>query len=587
MENLEITGALKELADLLEIQGANPFRIRAYRQAIQTLDGIGRPLEDMVEAGEDLTAIPTVGKDIAAAIVELATTGTLQRLEELGETMPRTLVDLTRLGGVGPKKARRLWEEASIATVDELEAAAKDGRLVSLGGFGTRTVENLLRSIEAQRSAAGRFLLSEADAFVRPLVEHMLQAPGVDRVDVAGSYRRRRETVGDIDLLAQCDVDRLAVMHHFTSFPGVKKVVLSGETRGAIVLRSGLPVDLRILPARSYGAALHYFTGSKEHNVAIRTLGVRRGLRISEYGIFTVEDGADVGASGVEDGERVGGRTEEEVFKAVGLPWIPPVIRQNRGEIEAAREGRLPSLLELDDIRGDVHLHSTWSDGRRSIEEMARACVSRGYEYMAITDHSKAMAMANGLTAERVRAQSKEIDDLNDRLDGFRILKGLEVDILKNGTLDMPDDVLEELDLVIVSVHSLMDMRKTQMTERIIKALLNPNVDVLAHPTGRKLNRRPPYEVDLDLVLQAALELDVAVELNASPRRLDLSDVHVRRAGELGVTVVVNTDAHAIEELDNMEYGIDQARRGWLGKDGVLNTRSLADLTRWTSRRAA
>jgi DNA polymerase (family 10) len=587
VENVEISHALRELADLLEIQGANTFRIRAYRQAIQTIDGVGRPLADMVAESEDLTAIPTIGKDIAAAITELVETGHLKRLEDLGQEIPRTLVDLTRLDGVGPRKARRLWDDLGVTTVDDLEAAARDGRLEAVDGFGVRSVQKVLRSIVEHRQRVGRFLLSEADALIRPLVKHMETAPAVERVDVAGSFRRRKETVGDVDLLALCDGDMIPVMRHFTEFPGVERVTMSGETRGSVVLRSGLPVDLRILPGRSYGAALHYFTGSKEHNVAIRTLGVKRGLRISEYGVFRVAEDADADALGVEGGERVGGETEEEVFEAVDLPWIPPVLRLNRGEIEAAREGTLPDLIKSGDIRGDVHVHSTWTDGRRSIAEMAAACVARGYEYMAITDHSQAMAMSGGLTPKRVREQGKEVDDLNGRLDGFRVFKSLEVDILRDGTLDMVDDVLAELDLVVASIHSLMEMSKKEMTERVIKAMLHPNVDVLAHPTGRKLNRREPFEIDVELVLQAARELDVAVELNASPRRLDLRDVHVRRAKELGVTVAVNTDAHAVEHLDNMGYGVDQARRGWLEKGDVLNTRSLAELISWLGRRSA
>lgn len=587
MENLEIAGALRELADLLEIQGANPFRVRAYRQAIQTIAGIGRPLSDMVAEGQDLTGLPTIGKDIAAAIEELARTGELGRLAELAQEVPRSLVDLTRLEGLGPKRTRRVWTSLGVTTVAELERAARDGRLARLDGFGTRSVEKILAAIEARREMGHRFLLSEADALVRPLVEHMRRGPGAERVDVAGSYRRRQETVGDIDLLVLCETDRTPVMGHFTGFSGVDRVTLAGETRGSVVLRSGLPVDLRILPRRSYGAALHYFTGSKEHNVAIRTLGVKRGLRISEYGVFRVPDEADPGDSGVESGERVGGETEEEVFASVGLPWIPPVLRQNRGEIEAARRGELPDLLEAGSIEGDLHVHTTWSDGRASIEAMARACIDRGYRYMAVTDHSPAMAMANGLSPERVREQGKEIDALNGSLHGFRILKGLEVDIRRDGTLDMSDEILAELDLVLVSVHSLMDLSRSAMTERIIRALSNPHVDALAHPTGRKLDRRRAYEMDVEAVLQAARELDVAVELNASPRRLDLGDVHVRRAMELGVPVVVNTDAHRPRDLDHMTYGVDQARRGWLETADVLNTRSLVDLTRWLQRRAA
>jgi DNA polymerase (family 10) len=587
VENLEIAAVLAELADLLEIQGANPFRIRAYRQAVQTISGFGRPLSDMVAEGEDLTEIPTIGKDIAAAIEELVETRRLRRLVELGEEIPRSLAELIRIEGLGPRKVRRIWDELGVTTVEGLEEAVKDGRLAELEGFGVRSADKLLRAIQEHRKRKGRILLSEADVLVLPLVRHMQKAPGVKRVDVAGSYRRRQETIGDIDLLVLCDGEREPVMSHFLDYEGVGNVEMAGDTRGSVVLDSGLSVDLRILGSRSYGAALHYFTGSKEHNVAIRTLGVKRGLRISEYGVFRVPEDADPEQAGVEDGERVGGRTEEEVFAAVGLPWIPPVLRANRGEIEAARDGELPDLVELDHICGDLHVHSTWTDGRATIEEMARACKARGYEYMAITDHTQALAMSDGLTPERARAQWKEVDEVNGRLRGFRILKGLEVDILRDGTLDMPDDVLEELDLVVVAVHSLMDMSRKAMTERVVKALHNRHVDIFAHPTGRKLNRREPYDVDLEMVLRAARELDVAVELNASPRRLDLNDVNARRARDLGVTLSINTDAHVPEHLDSMRYGVDQARRGWLEPGDVLNTRPLSELLVWLDRRAA
>jgi DNA polymerase (family 10) len=573
MENLEVTGALTELADLLEIQGANPFRVRAYRNAVRTINGLTRSLVSMIEEGEDLTELPGIGKDMSGHIRELIETGELGRLREVLEEVPRGVVDLMKLEGVGPKKARKVWEELDVTTVDELEAAVQAGRVEELDGFGKKSCEKILRSIEDFRKHIGRFLLSEVDALISPLLEHMKGAPGVDRLEVAGSYRRRRETVGDVDLLALCEGDSKGVMDHFTAFAGGGRVEVSGETRGRIVLRSGLPVDLRILPRDSYGAALHYFSGSKEHNVAIRSLAVRQGLRISEYGVFRGREGGEE--------ERVGGATEEEVFDSVGLPWISPLLREDRGEIQAAAQGELPQLLELKDIRGDLQMHSTWSDGKQSIREMAEACLERGYEYLALTDHSRAVTVANGLNPERVREQWQEIEEVRGSLPEIRILRSLEVDILKDGHLDMPDEILEGLDMVLVSVHSYMNMERTEMTKRVIRAMEHPLVDVVAHPTGRILNRREPFAVDMDEILRAAAGLDVAMELNANPRRLDLNDVHLMRARELGVKIVVSTDAHSVHHLDFMRYGVDQGRRGWLETMDVLNTQPTEDIDRW------
>ena len=577
MENLEVTGALTELADLLEIQGANPFRVRAYRNAVRTINGLTRSLVSMIEEEEDLTELPGIGKDMSGHIQELIETGELGRLREVLEEVPRGVVDLMKLDGVGPKKARRVWEELDVTTVDELESAVQVGRVEELDGFGKKSCEKILRSIEDFRKHIGRFLLSEVDALISPLLEHMKRAPGVERLGVAGSYRRRRETVGDVDLLALCEGDSKAVMDHFTAFAGGGRVEASGETRGRIVLRSGLPVDLRIFPRDSYGAALHYFSGSKEHNVAIRSLAIRRGLRISEYGVFRSGEG--------DEEERVGGATEEEVFHSVGLPWISPLLREDRGEIQAAAQGKLPQLLELRDIRGDLQMHSTWSDGKQSIREMAEACLERGYEYLALTDHSQAVTVANGLNPERVREQWQEIEEVRGSRPEIRILKSLEVDILKDGHLDMPDEILEGLDMVLVSVHSYMNMERTEMTERVIRAMEHPLVDVVAHPTGRILNRREPFAVDMDEILRAAAGLDVAMELNANPRRLDLSDVHLMRARELGVKIIVSTDAHSVQHLDFMRYGVDQGRRGWLDRMDVLNTQPLEEIDRWLGRK--
>ena len=581
MENLEISSVLDHLADLLEIQGANPFRVRAYRNAVRTIQGLTRPLADMVAQGEDLTELPAIGKDMAGHIQELLGTGRLGVLHEVSREVPPTLAELMRLDGVGPKKARRLWDELGVTSIDELDEALQGGGVEALDGFGTKSAEKMARAIQDLRQHMGRFLLSDADEFVRPLLRYLQEAPGVERVEVAGSYRRRKETVGDIDILVLCQEDAAGLMDRFTGYPGAERVEAAGDTRGRILLSSGLPVDIRIVPRESFGAALHYFTGSKEHNVAVRGLGVRKGLRINEYGVF--REGEE--AKGDPVGERLGGDREEDVFQAVGLSWIPPVLREDRGETEAAREGRLPRLVSPGDIRGDLQMHSTWSDGKNSLKEMAQACQELGYEYLAVTDHSQAVTVARGLRPDRVRAQWGEMEEVRQEVPGVRLFRSLEIDILKDGSLDMPDDILDELDLVLVSVHSFMDMDRATMTRRVIRAMEHPGVDILAHPTGRILNRRRPFELDVEEVLQAAAALDVAVELNAHPKRLDLHDLHLRRAKELGVKVAINTDAHSTRELLLMSYGVDQACRGWLEPEDVLNTLPLAEMESWKDRR--
>ncbi len=586
MENLDIARTLGDLADLLEIQGANPFRIRAYRNAVSTIEGHGRSLEAMVRAGEDLTELPGIGKELAGHIAELVTEGTLAPLERVTRELPRSLVELTHLDGVGPKKARKLFDRLGVRTVDDLAAALDAGRVEELEGFGKRSAEKIARAIEEHRKHVGRFSIEDAEVLVAGVVEHVRGAPGVERVEVAGSLRRRRETIGDVDLLALSDGDGTPVVEHFVSYPDAERVEAAGSTKGNIVLRSGLSIDLRVIPRRSFGAALQYFTGSKEHNVAMRTRAVRHRLRVNEWGVFRMPEGVDPDSLGKEEGERVAGETEEGVYEALGMAWIDPALRENRGEIEAALEGRLPDLVTLEDMRGDLQMHSTWSDGRASVEEMARACKARGYEYMAITDHSQAMAMVGGLTPERARRQWAEIEEVREKVEGFTILRSAEVDILKDGRLDLPDEILAELDLVVVSVHSFMDQDGATMTERVLRAIRHPEVDVLAHPTGRLINRREPFALDVEAVLQAAAELGVAVELNANPNRLDLNDTLVRRARELGVDVVISTDAHAPDGLEHMRYGVDQARRGWLERGDVLNTRSAAELRGWLERRA-
>jgi DNA polymerase (family 10) len=585
MENLDVARTLTLLADLLEIQGANPFRIRAYRNAVNTVKSLSRPLQAMVEGGEDLTELDGVGKNVAAHIVELLATGSIDRLREVEAEIPRTLAELMDLEGVGPKKAKKLFDELEVATVDDLEKAIASGRVEELEGFGKRSVEKIQRAIERHRQHTGRFRLDEVEKLIAGLLEHMADAPGVDRLEVAGSFRRRKETIGDVDLLVQCEGDGTPVVEHFAAFGGGVRAEAAGPTKGTIVLGSGLQVDLRVVPARSFGAALVYFTGSKEHNVNVRTRAVREGLRVNEWGVFRVPEDVDPEELGKEDGERLAGGTEEDVYSALGMAWVPPALRENRGEVEAARAGELPVLVDLDDIRGDLQMHSTWSDGKASIEEMARACAERGYEYIAMTDHTQAMAMVMGLTPERAREQWQELDEVRESVPEIRILRSAEVDILRDGSLDLPDDVLDELDLVVISVHSLMDQDKKTMTERVLRAIAHPAVDILAHPTGRQLGRREPFHLDVAAVLEAAAEHSVAVELNANPRRLDLSDVHVHRAKELGVPVVISTDAHSPRGLDDMRYGVEQARRGWLGPADVLNAQSWKAFQQWLARR--
>ncbi|CAN5694776.1 DNA polymerase/3'-5' exonuclease PolX [soil metagenome] len=607
MTNADIARALSELADLLEIQGANPFRIRAYRNAIRTIQGLTRPLSAIVESGEALNDLPGVGKDMASHIWELLETGGLSLMDEVTAEVPRELARLTNLDGVGPKKARKLWKELDVVTLEDLESATKAGRVAGLEGFGEKSAQKILKSIEALRRHQGRTRRLDAAAAIAPLLEHLAAAPGVEELEVAGSFRRGSDTVGDMDILARVEGDaaaRGAVIEHFTRGPGVAEIVGAGDTKGSIVLESGLAVDLRVLAGESWGAALHYFTGSKEHNVEVRRRAQQRGLRVSEYGVFRLEDAKEPTqpeslASGVgsgpagppdpQEGEWIAGATEAEVFEAVGLAWIPPVLREDRGEIQAAETdggAGLPDLVQPDDIRGDLHMHTTWSDGKNSVMEMAEACRNRGYAWFAITDHSQSLTVANGLTPARLRSQAEEIAEAQAALPEIQIFRGCEVDILKDGTLDLPDDMLDELDLVLAAVHTHFELDQATQTERVLKALAHPRVHALVHPTGRLLGRRDPYPIDVEAVLEAAREHDVAVELNANPRRLDLHDRYLFRARELGVEVVVNTDAHQVAQLGFMAPGLLQAQRGWLESAHVVNTRGVDAMAAWLARKA-
>jgi DNA polymerase (family 10) len=570
IENIEIAKLLDEVGDLLEIQEANPFRVRAYRNAVRTVEDLAQPLQRMVAEEADLTELPGIGKEMARHITELVTTGEMSVLEELRAEVPSTLVQIMRLPGVGPKSARKLWDELGIETVEELRAAAEEGRVAELKGFGEKKQAQILSGIEQFHRHAARYRLDEADQFVEPLVAYLRELESVERLEVAGSYRRRRETVGDIDVLVLSEEPE-SVMQHFVAYPSVDRVLAAGGTRGSVVLRSGLQVDLRVVPEESYGAALVYFTGSKEHNIELRQRALDRGRTLSEYGVFELVAGSE-DEPGPHAGRQLAGRTEEEVYASVDLPLILPELREARGEIGAAERGELPDLLDLGDVRGDLQMHSTWSDGKNSVEEMLEGCVALGYEYFAITDHSTALAMIEGLDEESLRRQLIEIEELSERHPEIRILRSMEVDILADGTLDLSDEMLEALDLVVVSIHSLFRLPTARQTARVLKALQHPEADVFAHPTARLINKRDPVDFDVEEVLACAAEAGVALELNANPHRLDLRDTHLLLAKELGAKIVISTDAHRVEDLSLMPYGVEQARRAWLERDDVLNT---------------
>jgi len=586
MENVEIAHLLSKYADLIEIQGADLFRIQAYRNAARTIESLSQPVAQLLDEGKDLKKLklPGIGKSMAEHIEEIVKTGTLGTLAELRKKLPATLDELLEIEGLGPKRTKQLYEKLGISSVKKLEEAIASGKLESLAGFGKKSIEKISRGIQNLEKRPKRFKLIDADQLVRPLVEYLRKGGNIEQLEVAGSYRRRMETVGDIDILAASE-NAKAVMQRFQTYPEVERMIAAGTTRGTMILRSGLQVDLRILPRRSYGAALHYFTGSKAHNIAVRTLGVERGLRISEYGIFRVPKGKKVEEVGVEEGERLGGAKEEDVFQCVSMDWVPPELRENRGEIQAAQKHKLPELIALKDIRGDLHLHSKWTDGSTTILDLVRACKERGYQYCAITDHSKAVRVAGGLTAEDFKKQRKEIEQARAKVAGITVFTGCEVDILPDGSLDLPDELLDELDVVVAAVHSKLDMNQSDMTKRVLRALANPAVSILAHPTGRLINEREPCAIDLEQVFHAAKEHEVAVELNAQPDRLDLNDVHLLRAREIGVKITINTDAHNTGQIQFIKYGIDQARRGWLEKRHVLNAMARPQFETWLKQR--
>ncbi len=564
MLNQDIADRFDELADYLEVKGDNPFKIRAYRYAARTIRDLGEELYRSLAEGIDLMTIPGIGKEIAAKIAVMVDTGRLPALDAAKAELPASLPQLLKLPGLGPRRVKQLLDDLHVTNLEDLIAAAREKKVQQLSGFGPKLETSLLEAATKRLDTTVRHLRARAAGEVDLIKELLEKIPGVQRLEVAGSYRRGKETVGDLDFLVSA-TDGAAVMKAFTGMKGIERVLASGETKGSILLHNGIQADLRLVPPESFGAALHYFTGSKNHNVATRRRAQQLGLKQNEYGIFKGD-------------QQIAGKTEEDVFAALNLPWIAPELREDRGEVEAAENANLPKLIEAADLRGDLHNHTTWSDGVESIESLARYAALLGWEYIAVTDHSKRLTVANGLDEKRLREQLQDIDELNEAGIGTRILKGSEVDILEDGSLDLPDSVLSELDVVIVSVHSKFNLPRDKQTERVLKALDNPWVSFLAHPTGRLLLERDGYEIDLDRVLNHIKQRGCFVELNAHPLRLDINDVYCRKARELGVPVVINNDAHSIGDFAHHEDGIMQARRGWLEKQHVVNTLSLPAL---------
>lgn len=564
IHNADIAAIFEEIADLLEIQDANPFRVRAYRNAARTIGELGREVAGILAAGEKLPKLPGIGADLAAKIEEIATTGRCRFLEELRSQLPPTITQLLHIPGLGPKRVKMLYDSLQVQTLDELARAAEAGRIRELPGFGEKTERAILEAIRAHASQERRYSIAVATQYAEALIAHLRRAPGVEQAVVAGSYRRGKETVGDLDILVTAE-EGPPVMAHLMAYDEIADVLSHGDTRSSVVLRSGIQVDVRVVPAASFGAALHYFTGSKPHNIAIRKLGQERGLKINEYGVFRGD-------------ARIAGETEESVFAAVGLPWIPPELREDRGEIEAARAGRLPRLVELKQLRGDLHVHSKASDGRHDLRQLAEEGRRRGFQYLAITDHSPRLAVTHGLDEKRLARQMEEIDRLNEELQGIRLLKGVEVDILEDGSLDLPDAVLGQLDLVVAAVHSHFNLPRDRQTARILRAMDHPHFTILAHPSGREIGGRAPMDVDMERIIRHARERGCYLELNAQPERLDLTDLHCQLAKAEGVLVAINSDAHTLLDFDHLRFGVGQARRGWLEAGDVLNTRSLRQL---------
>ena len=566
MDNKAIANVFYETADLMEINGDDSFRIRSYRRAAEALESTADQVAALLDEPKSLLEIPGIGKGMAANIQELCRTGKLGVHQELLEKYRPSMLELLKIQGLGPKTIALLWSAFQVSDVEGVEKLAREGKLRELPRMSEKSEQKILKAIENYRRITGRFLIEEADRTAEKLTAHLKHIKGIEKITPAGSLRRGRETVGDLDMLitGPCCVDdamRAALIEEILRFPGIQEVLAKGANKVSFKLRSGMQVDVRMLPAESYGAALQYFTGSKNHNVTLRQRALKMGYTLNEYGLFRLDNN-----------KRVAGTTEDEIYGKLKLDTIPPELRESSGEIEAAAEHKLPNLITAKDLHGEVHMHTVETDGKCTIDEMAEAAKERGYKYIAITDHSKNLAFANGLDDKRAVEHIAHIRAVNEQTNGLTVMAGIEVDILADGELDLSDSVLEQMDVVVASVHSAFNQEPQEMTDRLLRAISNKNVSILGHPTGRLLLRRDAYPFDMEAVLMAALQNKVAMELNAYPDRLDLNDTHLRMARERGVKIVINTDAHHTSHFEKIKYGILQARRAWLTPKDVLNT---------------
>jgi DNA polymerase (family 10) len=566
MKNKELADLFGRMADILEFKDENPFKISAYRKASRIIGDLTQDIEEIAESGK-LRDVPGIGEGMAQKILEYLKTGKVSKFEEVRKGVSDALIAIMDIPGMGPKTLSMIHKEKGISSLSQLEKAVENGSLVGLPGIGEKKVENIKRGIQLLKQSKGRMNLGIAFPVAKEIVETLREKAGSKKIEWAGSLRRMRENIGDIDILAT-GPNKEKIVHTFTHLPEVKEVLASGETKASVIVEGGIQIDLRVVEEDSYGAALQYFTGSKGHNIHLRGIAKTKGIKINEYGVFKGE-------------KKVGGKEEEDVYLALGMDWIEPELREDRGEIEAAKEARLPKLVKEPEINGDLHVHSNWSDGTSPIEEIARAAQKRGYQYLAICDHSKSLKITHGLDESRLMKQIEEIDRINEKMKGFQILKGTEVDILSDGRLDLSEKVLGKLDLVVAAVHSGFKQEKEKMTKRIVRALENPLVHILAHPSGRLLGARDPYEVEIDEVMEAAKQYRKALEINAYFERLDLDDIHCRKAKEMGIPLAIGTDSHHVDQMWMISLGVAVARRGWLETPNVLNTLPLKGILKW------
>lgn len=564
VHNSQIAEIFEQKADLLDIQGANEYRIRAYRNAARTIRRLSGRLEEMVAQDKDLTELQGIGKDLAGKIEEIVKTGKLKQLEELKKNIPVGLLKMLDIEGLGPKRVKKLYQELNISSIADLQKAIETGSVQKLEGFGEKTAQNITKALKKKEDSEKRILLVEAEKLIEPLIDYLKEDKNINQVVIAGSYRRKKETIGDFDILVTSNQGK-KVIERFVNYEEVVEIISQGETKSSVKLAYGMQVDLRVVKEKSFGAALVYFTGSKAHNIRLRNLAIKKGYKVSEYGVF-------------KNDQQVAGKTEKEVYNFFNLDYIPPELRVDRGEIRAAKKGHLPNLIKLKDIKGDLQMHTTDSDGNNSILEMAKEAKKLGHEYIAITDHSAYLGITQGLNNKELKNQIEKIDKLNAELEGIKILKSIEVDILEDGSLDMKDSVLSQLDIVTASVHIKFGLSAKKQTARIIKAMDNPRVNIIGHLTGRVIGQREPYKLEMERLLIAAKKRNCVLEINAYPTRLDLNDLYAKAAREIGVKMAINTDAHSKEELSYLRYGVFQAQRGWLEASDVINTRPLEEL---------